>query len=171
MRKFIVVSSVFCGVTLLACLVAPEEPGSTGAALSCASNERVFNGGCHATCGKTADCGGSGSDSCMVVAPGTSLCLASAPCAFLGNDTVCGSATGSYGDYSSYDPYWQPYDIGYSSYDTYYGATGCVGDATWQTLVPSTDPACGQPHAVNRCRSAGGSCVLVYGVTTDVADP
>lgn len=173
MRKFILPFAAALGVFLAACLAAPGEPTDTGtSALTCAANERTFNGGCHKTCTASAQC--TAPNACMTVSTGVSLCIDYSSCAYLGGDTTCsGVPYGGYG-YESTDPYWTPsYDPYASSYSNYIaGPFGCGGNAVWVTSPPAAadNPKCGAEHSVVRCQKVGNTCSLVVGTTMDVAE-
>lgn len=163
MRNKVLLFGAGATLSLIACLVAPDEPSSTSSAgLSCGTDERAFNGACREVCASSSDCGSN--TKCMNVGADTALCIDYAHCAFLGSDTTCsGVATSAYGyGYETEDL--TPYGHDYSG-------IGCTGNATWQVIEPVGDPACGSPHAVTRCASVDGTCRLVAGSTTDIADP
>lgn len=172
MRNKILIMTTGAALTLVACLVAPDEPSGTSAdALNCAGTERAFNGACRTTCAGSAQCG-AGTE-CMKVSADVSLCLDYKHCAYLGSDTTCSgvAAAPSYYDYG-----FQPY--GYYGYGSSYGygygppgVGGCAGNAKWQVIDPVGDPQCGAAHAVTRCAPVDGSCQLVSGSTVDVAEP
>lgn len=153
-RKILAFSALFGAfLSLAGCLTHPSDTGSSSAELHCTTQERAFNGACRATCTKNSDC--APSTSCMVVAPNETLCLDYTGCAFLGSDTQCSPVDG--------DGY------GYTSY-SYYGSSGCVGNATWQVSPAVGDPKCGAAHTVGRCRPVGQGCEIVVGAVIDIAD-
>jgi hypothetical protein len=179
MRKLVLPVALAVGLLLAACLTAPGEPSSTNAsALTCASSERAFNGACRTMCTTSAQC--AGSNTCMTVAGGLSLCLDYTACAYLGGDTECSGVPfggyNSYGGYASYDPYWtptyDPYATSYNGYSSSAEPFGCGGNAVWlsQPPAPTDDPKCGEAHSVVRCKKVGRKCSLVNGTTMDVAD-
>lgn len=166
MRKLFLLSCGGAALCLFACLVAPDEPSGTSSNdLHCATSERAFNGSCRKTCVATAECGANAT--CMKVSADLSLCLNYAHCAYLGSDTTCsGVRQPEYYDYG-FQSYGESTDDGYG----YSGAGGCAGNATWQVVTASGDPACGASHAVTRCAPIEGVCELVNGSTADVAEP
>lgn len=164
MRKAVYYIAGGVALSLIACLVMPDEPsGTTKSASTCASDERLFNGVCRKVCSANADCTSSNA-SCMKVSDDVSVCLDYKHCAYLGSDTTCSGGAFEYDAYSSY-----PYSYG-SSYG-YGGPGSCQGNATWEVIAPSGDPQCGVTHAVTRCTSVGNTCALVSGATTDIAEP
>lgn len=174
MRKALLLFGGGAALFLFACIVAPNEPAGTSQdGLSCAPQQREFNGSCKQVCAANADC--PGGSSCMKVSGDVALCLDYQHCAFLGSDTEC-RHVGGYG-YSTTYAYHEPHGgWSYGPVDPYadpytYGAAGCQGDAKWQVIAPSGDPECGVAHAVTRCAPVGGGCGLVSGSTIDVADP
>jgi len=164
--RFLVFGPVLGALALFACLTAPEDSGSTGQGLSCGSTERPFNGACRTVCSKNADC--PAGQHCMSVGPNDTLCLDYSRCAFLGSDSSCAAVAGLS---SSYDPYFQPYGLGLTTYGQSYDGVACVGDAKWQTVPASGDPSCGAEWRVTRCRATSAGCALVDGTTSDVAEP
>lgn len=173
-RRFIAGFSILAATIAVGCLTTPGDPGSSASAITCPANQGAFNGTCHDRCATTASC--TGNDACTVVAKGLTLCVPPTTCAYLGDDSVCGMAgaagydnlaygSGAYGN----GPYGNgPYDNGE------YNGNGadCIGNAVWQPAPDSTtsDPQCGHPHVVQRCRLLGGTCVLATEISSDIGE-
>lgn len=176
----------FLALSVAACIFAPGEiePAPT---TSCKTDARFFDGSCRALCASSGSCGRG--EECMNIEKDVSVCLDFKHCAYLDSDTQC-VGLGTYTIYTRFgmetrpydpDPYYAdpydttPYDDPYfeeSPYGPPYASDlGCRGNATWKTIDPSSDPACGQPHDVMRCRRIGTRCKLVPGTTNDFVAP
>jgi hypothetical protein len=188
--------STLITLSLLACVLAPGSVVASNQS-SCVPGQAFYNGECRATCSANANCPSGGTQACVAVDSAGGVCVPATPggqqCTFLASDDKCvGVGTywvpnnprsptggGTYVPYSS-DPYDatdvgltsydDPYFTGYGSYAPYYLASdACRGDAAWQTVLATTDPACHQPHPVARCRfdTTFKRCMLLEGMTLD----
>ena len=175
---FLLPAAAAVGIFLAACLSSPTEPGtgSNNGALSCASSEKSFNGGCHDVCTTSADCSKPG-ESCMTIAEGQSICLDYSQCGYFASDTSCSGVPYSSAEYpySGEDPYWTPDPDPYTYFETGYGDStpyGCTGNAPFRTAAPisGADPKCGEKHDVQRCEKVDNRCAIVSGSTIDVAE-
>lgn len=191
MRNAIAGFAVLAALALAACVIAPGEIAKTDGGTSCASGQRFFNGGCRVECAATSDC--AAGTTCTTVDlgvdKGSPVCIAHPQCAYLESDTEC-IGVGTYTVYTRFgmetrpydsDPYWAdprditPYNDPYfeeAPYGPPYASDlGCRGNARWVTVPPASDPACGQPHTVTRCRRLGTRCAFVPGSTLDFPAP
>lgn len=168
-----------------------DAGGKSENALSCAENQRAYNGLCRATCTQTANCSG---DTTCVKVDDQSLCLdreSAAHCSYLGDDTQCIGTGGNYyygvrghseyfvpytseppyplSDLARGTPYSDPTFVPNSSVE--YSSVGCMGDATWKVIPLTGDPACSAEHRVTRCRRYKNHCMLISGATYETASP
>jgi hypothetical protein len=184
LKKPIPLVAGLVALLVLACWGRVDSPGTT----DCPTGQRFFNGACAPTCVRHEDC--TGGSICLQVGTDGALCAqppdaAGAECVYLSSDTEC-VGVGVY--YWSYGPYVDegfPYtsDPEYADPSTttnfddpsfrpnspyYVPNAGCRGNATWVTVPATSNPGCGQPHAVRRCRfERPYNCFIVDGTTFD----
>ncbi len=186
-RKGAVLSAILGMLAIFACAGRVEPSSGT---TDCPAGQRFLNGTCATICAKHEEC--DAGETCLTVEKGGAACIPKDgsthkdECTYLGSDTKC-VGVGVYYTWSRgggrvavpytsdppgasasnttsfEDPSFSTRNIAY-----YEPNSGCKGDATWQVTPSTTDPGCGQAHAVNRCRLVGSSsCVLVNGTTID----
>lgn len=187
LRRVTTVGSLLGALALASCIFAPGEVSPVTP--TCAAGQRFFNGACRIPCATTTDCAGGTHCANIDGTPQGNLCVDETRCAYLEADTEC-IGVGTYTVYSRFgmetrpydsDPYWaDPRDA--TAYDDptfvespygppYASDLGCRGNAHWVTNAPTSDPACGKPHDVLRCRRIGNQCKLVPGTTKDFVAP
>jgi len=174
MQKLLTAAGLSTLIAVVACgAIAPgnEAPGDNGTAIQCDPGHQLWNGACHTTCETQSQC--DPSEDCASVGSGVSLCMANnTACTYRASDTGCYIAPGNYA--SPYDvdipaSYFTPY-----SYAPMNGSFSwhCVGNGQWTSTPMTTDPGCGQSHAVVRCALVGlRECALLPATTVDIAEP